>query len=218
MHINNSNSPINPSEKEEIQKLFGLPLEEIDKEKLKQLKKELRAKYHPDNFEKFEDEVVKQMATERFQKIEALSEKIENQLSGSLVIQSDTKADYMHDDAQFSGNKLKIEIITTNKDLKYQLFGTKYRWLVLGDSFKIPNSDAIIVDEDHKGRKIGFVETIRMYLTFSESDSIEPIVEWLIKHIEGEAKSLIIGGRSVAVNREAVEIAIKQKTVLRIGA
>ena len=214
-----STTPITPAEKEEIQQLFGLPFEEIDETQLKKLKKELRAKYHPDNFEKFDDEVVKQMATERFQKIELLSEKIEHQLKGTMAIKTSPTEAYMNDDALFSGNKLKIEIITTNKDLKYSLFGTKYRWLVLGDSFKIPNSGGtIIVDEDHKGRKIGFVESIRMYLTFGEDDAIDTIVAWLFDHIQGEAKSLIIAGNSVIIDKSAIEMAIKQKTFLRIEA
>lgn len=225
MHNNNSVQAITVTEKEEIQKLFGLSLEEIDEPTLKKLKKELRAKYHPDNFEKFDDEVVKQMATERFQKIEDLSEKIAHQLSKGLLIRDGNtdgeKAQeaYMNEEAKFSGSKLKIEVITTDKDLKYQLFGTKYRWLVLGDSFKIPNSGGtIIVDEDHKGRKIGFVETIRMYLTFGETDGIENIAQWLFVNIKERAKSLIIGGQTVPVHQEAIEVAIKQKTFLRIGA
>lgn len=210
---------ITKTEREEIRKIFGVSVEEIDKEKLVKLKKELRAKYHPDNFEKFEDEVVKQMATERFQRIEELSKKVEMSLSGEMRI-NEPAEDFMKADARFAGNKLKVEIVTTEKDLKYQLFGTKYRWLVYGDKFDIPDTKkaSIIIDEDHKGRKIGFVESIKMYLTFGEEDAIEDIVDWFFDKIIGKTKSLLIAGKMVPMNRMAIENAIKQKTFLRLAA
>lgn len=211
---------ITNADKEEILKIFEVSLEDMDVETFKKRKKELRSKYHPDNFEKFEDEIVKQMATERFQKIEALSAKIEGYLSNTknIHVQLATE-DYQQEGALFAGTKLKIEIITTEKDLKYHLFGTKYRWLVYGEEFKIPNTNGkIIIDDDHKGRQIGFVETIKMYVTFSEFDAVEDIVDWLFGKIEGKAKSLIIAGKTIEVERVAIEDAIKQKTFLRLAA
>ena len=37
-------------EKEEIRKLFGLPLEQLELEAFRKTHRELRSKYHPDNF------------------------------------------------------------------------------------------------------------------------------------------------------------------------
>lgn len=209
-------------EKDEIRKLFGVPLEEMDAESFRKLHKELRAKYHPDNFEQFGNEAIKEMATEKFQQIESLSEKIGNYLDGnpvrSPVLQQEEKGDYLHPDALFAGKKIKIEILTSDKDLKYHLFGTHYRWLEFGDSFRIPNTNAsITIDEDHRGRRVGFQESIRMYLTFDENDSIEEMVAWLFGKIEGSINTLLVAGETVLVEVEAIEIAIKKETYLRLG-
>ena len=130
---------ITQSERESIQKYWGKPLEELHPEDFKKIHKQLRAKYHPDNFAKVEDETILEMAKDRFQLIEALAEKLEAFFKGQL--QADNlKADAFHPDAQFAFDRMKIEIITSEKDLKYHLFGTRYRWLVYGDKFKIPNT------------------------------------------------------------------------------
>ncbi len=209
-------------EREEIRKLFGVPLEEMDNALFKKLRKELRAKYHPDNFEHFANEAVKEMATEKFQQIESLSERIGAFLDGSLPQRAvtDEKAhDYWHPDALFAGKKIKIEILTSDKDLKYHLFGTQYRWLEFGDRFKIPATKAsITIDEGHRGRRVGFQESIRMYLTFDEHDSIEEIVGWLFGKIEGRLNTLLVAGETVLVEQVAIENAIKKETYLRIGA
>ena len=58
--------PLSPSEREEIRKYFGKPVEELSRDEFIQLHRQLRSRYHPDNFEKFADETVREMATERF--------------------------------------------------------------------------------------------------------------------------------------------------------
>ncbi|MEO1258202.1 MAG: hypothetical protein AAFZ15_05370 [Bacteroidota bacterium] len=209
-------------EREEIRRLFGVPLEEMEKESFKKLHRELRAKFHPDNFEQFDNEAIKEMATEKFQRIESLSEKIETYLSGSLpapsLAQNDAAADFMHPHALFAGKSIKIEILTANKDLKYHLFGTQYRWLEFGDRFKIPDTKAsITIDEGHRGRRVGFQESIRMYLTFNEDDSIEDMVRWLFAKINGNVNTLLIKGETVPVDQDAIVLAIKKETYLRIG-
>ena len=58
--------PILSSEElQEAEKYFG-PFSDLDLENFKKIRKELQVKYHPDQFEKFEDETVKELATERF--------------------------------------------------------------------------------------------------------------------------------------------------------
>lgn len=205
------------AEIEAIKKYYGAPIETLRPEDFHKARKQVLAKYHPDKFEKFEDETVREMATDRFRIIEALNKKIELHFAGKLGNAS-TADRAFHPNAQYAFDKLKVELITSDKDLKYHLFGTFYRWLVTGDKFKIPETSAsIIIDEDHSGTSIGYRETIRMYLTFDTSDSVETIVDWLFSKIEGRASSLLIHGDVVAVAYDAILRAVKQTTFLQIG-
>jgi len=209
-------------EQAEIQTLFGYKPEEMDAETFKKTLRELRAKYHPDNFEKFGDQVVRQLATERFQRIERLAEKIEAWKDGRLTNDSSSApasapnraADSLHDPrARFAFRAMKLEIRTSDKDFKFHLFGTFYRWLLNGDRFKIPGTQAyIIAEESHAGRKIGFVESIRLYLTFEESDSPEAIVRWLFDKIAGRVDTLFIEGEVVPVEWDNMLMAVKRRS------
>ena len=216
--INNmSSNRWTEAEKEAIKKYYGEPIELLRPEDFHKVRKKVLAKYHPDNFEKFEDETIREMATDRFQSIEQLNKKIELHFAGKLGVPNGRDQAF-HPNAQYAFDKLKIELITSDKDLKYHLFGTFYRWLVYGDKFKIPNTSAsIIIDEDHQGTSIGYRETIRMYLTFDTNDSVESIVDWLFEKIEGRASSLLIHGDVVDVEYEAILRSIKQTTFLQIG-
>jgi hypothetical protein len=207
-------------DKATIVKYFGVRLEDLDVEQLKKIHRELRAKYHPDNFEKFADETVREMATERFQTIEDLAGRIETYLTGKSPNAGFTRADgedFMNAHAVFAANKLKMEVITTDKDLKYQLFGASYRWLQFGDKFKIPDTQAsIVMDEDHSGRSIGYQESIRMYLTFGENEPIEKVVDWLYPRIKDRAKSLLIAGNRVEIEPFNIFYAIRKKAFVRV--
>ena len=75
----------------------------------------------------------------------------------------------------------------------------------------------IVIDEGHRGRRVGFQESIRMYLTFDEDDSIEEIVDWLFTKIEDKINTLLVAGETVLVNENDILIAIKKETYLRIG-
>ena len=209
-------------EKEEIRKLFGLPLEQLDLETFRKVHKDLRLKYHPDNFEHLDNEAVKEMATEKFQAIEALAGRVEAYFTEEKPAATNYESnveDYLRSDAVFAGKRLKIEILTSDKDLKYHLFGTFYRWLQNGDSFKIPNTGgSIVIDEDYMGRRIGFQESVRMYLTFNENDSIEDMVDWLFGKIQGRSGKLLVAGEIVEIDAEKMVRAIKKETILRIGA
>lgn len=215
------NATFTIQEKEEIRKLFGLPLEQLDLDTFRKTHRELRSKYHPDNFEHLENEAVKEMATEKFQNIESLASRVEAHLTGekpSVATYDSNVEDYLRPNAVYAGKRLKIEILTGDKDLKYHLFGTFYRWLQMGDSFKIPDTGgSIVIDEDYSGRRIGFQETVRMYLTFGEADSIEDMVSWLFNKIIGRADKLLVAGDIVEIDLEKIIRAIKRETVLRIG-
>ncbi len=212
---------LSEKDKENVQKYFEVPFTALNAEVFKQKLKELRSKYHPDKFEKFADATVLEMATERFQVIQTLAEKLESYFTGKAVHpnhgkKSDEKA-FMNPYATFAANKFKIEIITPNKDLKYQLFGSSYRWLTFGDSFKIPNTKAhLIIDEDHRGRRIGYQESIRMYLTFDEETPIESIVEWLYPHIKDQDCTILIDDEKTAVELSQIVYAMRKKAFVRI--
>lgn len=202
---------------QEIREFFGAGPEQLDPEAYKKALRDLRARYHPDNFEKFGDATVRQLATERFQRIERLAEKLEAFFQGGKPATSATppkKADPVDDPrARFAFREMKIEIRTADKDLKYHLFGAFYRWLKMGDKFKIPDSGAfLIADEDHLGRTIGFTEFIRLYLTFEESDAPETIVQWLYERIAGRADALLIEGDIIPIEYEAMLLAVKRRS------
>lgn len=215
--MSTTSSTWSPADREAIEKYYKVPPEQLRPEEYYRRRKQLLAKYHPDNFEKFEDETVREMATERFQALERLHAKIELYFAGKLpAAQQQERA--FHPDAQFAFDKLKIELITSDKDLKYHLFGTRYRWLLYGDSFRIPGTQAaIIIDDNHRGASIGYRETIRMYLTFDTDDPVEKMVDWLYDKIVQRADSLIIHGEVVAIEQDAILRAVKQTTFLQIG-
>lgn len=212
-------NPFTEQERLEIRETFGVLPEHLDAETFRKTLRELRSRFHPDNFEKFGDDTVRQLATERFQRIERLAEKIEAWLSGKLQpalpgpSAPNTDQRIFDPRARFAYREMKIEIRTGDKDLKYHLFGTFYRWLTLGDRFKIPDTQAfLIADEEHLGRRIGFVESIRVYLTFEENDSVEVITRWLFDKIEGRADALLIEGELIPIASEAILLAIKRRS------
>ena len=208
-------------EKKNIQKYFGQSIQELDRAAFDRKKKQLRAKFHPDNFAKYDDETVVEMATERFQALEALMQKMTNFMDGKIPpapTASEPSEMYRHHAAVFAARKLKIEIITRNKDLKYLLFGRRYRWLMYGETFKIPKTDAtLVMDQDHRGTTIGYQESVRFYLTFGEKQGIEPIVDWLFGGVAEAGTKLLIAGDKVEINRAAITAAIQQHTFLRLA-
>jgi hypothetical protein len=212
-------------ERAEFRELFGDYPEQLDEAAFKKALRALRAKYHPDNFIKFGDDTVQQLATERFQRIEDLAQKMENGPDGSIrpgasepPVSGFGDAPVFRPDALFAYQALKIELRTPDKDLKYHLFGTFYRWLTLGEKFRIPGSKAFLVaDESYIGRSIGFVESIRLYLTFEEDDRIDDIVRWFFEKIEGRAETILIEGKVVPVAYEAILWEIKRRSLKQLA-
>ena len=210
-------SHLSSAEHKQIQELFGKPIEQLQLAEFETLLKELRKKYHPDRFEKYEDELVKEMAKEKFQQIELLAGKMKEHFSGGGNQKVSGGDDILDPAARFAFDDMKIEIRTRNKDLKYLLFGTYLRWLERGDKYKIPGTEAsIIIDNDHSGVSVGFMETVRMYLTFRENDPLDQITEWLYTRIQGQADSLIIEGKRIPVDLNQMLLHIKRTSFLRI--
>jgi hypothetical protein len=214
--------PFTPEELESIEKYFGSDLNELDMERFKTIRNQLRAKYHPDKFEKYEDETVKEMAKERFQEIESLSEKLKSFLeSGGSISSPKFNADtdsFLHPNAQYGYEAMQIDIRTPDKDMKYHLFGTQYAWLERGEKFKIPGTNAFLITESsYRGRAMGYTETVRLYLTFGRSDSLATIVDWLFFKIVDRASSLIIEGNVISIDRNEMMQYIRRKSFLEIG-
>lgn len=215
-------APFSEEELREIRELFGKDLSEIQEDEFDQLLKQIRKKYHPDQFEQFANEVVKEMAKDKFQRVEALGQKVRLYLTGQLASlgAGEEQADIYRDEARFAFDDMKIEVVTRDKDLKYRLFGTRYRWLLKGDKFKIPKvEDAyLVVDGDHAGRSIGFNESIRMYLTFGEEADVNAMVEWLYHQIKQGADGLIIAGERIKVDLGQMQERIRRTSFLRLAS
>ncbi|MEM9847138.1 MAG: hypothetical protein AAF847_04560 [Bacteroidota bacterium] len=213
---------ITKQDQSDILKYFGLPLEELDEPTFKRIQKELRSKYHPDRFEKFEDDTIREMATERFQLIEKLSAKVAAYLTSppdAIPTASSDYQDIFHHNARFQAKKLKVEIRTADKTLKFALFGKRnYKWLRYGERFKIPETSTyIVIDEDHYGSKIGYQESIRMYLSFGEEQATEDVANWIYDNIKDRADILLIAGEKVMIDAYQILLAIRQQTFLRIA-
>ena len=205
-------------EKEDIQKYFGKSLGDLKPEDFENRYKELRTKYHPDKFEKHDDEVVRELATAKFQEIERLGEKI-RQFIGGAKVKKDMEEDLFDADAVFAFEKMRIEIVTKDKDLKYKLFRTIYKYLERGDRQYIPGTNAsIIIDESHINNRVGFLESVKMYLTFGPEDNLDDIVDWLLARIQDSTFSLIIEGKKTAVNFHSIRLAIKKRALVEIGS
>lgn len=204
---------LSPAERDEIRDLFGVLPDEMDLEGFEKKLKELRQRYHPDQFEGLNNEVVREMAKEKFQRIEGLSARLRTYLEGgkqAVIAPAPTE--------RYGYDRMRIEIITRNKDLKYLLFGTQYRWLERGDKFKIPGTQAyLVLETSHRGMAIGFTEAIKMYLTFGPEDSLEEIGLWLVTRLTGHADGLLIEGQRIPVDLMEMLRFIRRKALLLNG-
>jgi hypothetical protein len=213
-----SKESISQEEKKAIQAMYGMPLEQLDLEQFEKLHKGLRAKYHPDRFEKYDDALVKELAKEKFQILEDLGEKIRHHLQAGGNQAIDLNVHEFGEGAVFAFDNMKIEILTREKDLKYRLFGAKVRWLEKGDKFKIPQTSAhLVIDNYHRGSSIGFVESVPLFLTFGPDDDLAEIATWLYQRIVGQAKALIIEGKRIPVDLQEMLAVIRRKSFLRLG-
>lgn len=202
-----------------VKKYFGVDLKEISTDNFKDLKKAARKKYHPDNFTQFEDEVVLEMAKDRFQQVELLSGKIEDYLENQSEIDLQTeRQDTVDPTAKFASEGMKIDIMTSDKSLKYLLF--RSRIIYRGDKALIPNTGAkIFAMEDYSSRiNAGFRENIKILLAFGEDDSIHEIVHWLFTHISGRTSSFVIEGKVVKIDPYEIRKAIQRESILELGA
>lgn len=206
---------ITPEDQQLIQKYYQKPLEELGLEEFRAIRKDIRKKYHPDNFSKFDDETVIELAKERFQQLEALGQKIE----AHLTIQGEIEqADAELPDVGYRAEGIKIDIMTTDPKLKFQLFRSRY--IDRGDRVVIGSTKARLIALDNYSPRIsaGFRDNIKVKLAFGPDDSIQEIVEWIFRHISGRTSSFVIENKVVQITPYEIQQAIKHEARLELGA
>jgi hypothetical protein len=201
---------LTPDEKKKIKEYFHKEWDQLSTEEIEEKQKALRAKYHPDKFEQYQNELVKELAISRYHEIEALVLKWKTEQTESPTGRASTDPT-----PQYAYEGMAIEIITKDKNLKYQLFGSRYAFLLAGDHFRIPGSKArIIIDSRHSGLRIGYTESIQAFLSFGKEDDLELIFRWLLDRIRTDADFLYIEGQKMAIDLETVLTFVRSKSIL----
>ncbi|MDX1906302.1 MAG: hypothetical protein SF053_04650 [Bacteroidia bacterium] len=208
---------LSPQDHEDIRKYYGKRLEDLTPETFRVIHRQLQQRYHPDNFEKYDDEAVREMALDRFKRIEALAAGIQAWFAtGGQASPAPTPRETPmdHPDAVFSAHKLRMEIRTSDKDLKYRLFRSYFRWLDKGESYKIPGlkTASLILDEAYAGSSVGFQESVKLYVTFGPEDPIEQVAAWLYAQLQGQATAILIGENRFSVNPAELLLALRRIT------
>lgn len=205
-------SRITDQERARIQKYFGKELSEINADNFKGLKKEAQRKYHPDNFAHFDDETVLEMAKDRFQEIERLSQKLEAYLSGNASaapVAEDPAAD---PNVAYRSEGMDLEIMTSDADLKFRLFRSRY--IERGDEVRIRGTKAKLISlADYGSRSAGFRENIKLRLAFGPQNDLSQIVEWLFRHISGVSSNFVIEGKIVPIEPYEILKAVRREAV-----
>lgn len=210
------NDRITEEDKVAIQKLFGKPLQELTAENFKEIQKEARKKYHPDKFTQYEDDLVQEMAKERFQQIEILGQKITQYLEVRGGVEEEPDMD---EESQmgYVAEGIHIDIMTGDMQLKYRLFSQ--RIIYRGDKIKIPGTQAkLIALEDYSPRaSAGFRDNIKVQLKFGTDDNVNTVVQWIFRHISGVTSSFVIEGQVVKITPLDILRAIKKEARYELG-
>ena len=207
---------ISEEEKVLIVKYFGKDLKELDEEGFKLAAKEAKKTYHPDKFSQYDDDLVIEMAKERFQTIQLLGKKVESYLKIRAGI--DEMPEENEDQATgYYTDGIDIDIMTTDKQLKYRIFGQPI--IYRGDRSKIPGTKAkIFALEDYSPRvSAGFRDNVKVKLVFGTEDSVYEIVDWIFKHISGRTSSFVIENKLVNITPGEILQAIKREAHLELG-
>lgn len=212
---------LTPEDLSNAKKYFDLDLEKISEETLKEAHKNARKKYHPDNFTKFEDETVLEMAKERFQQIEVLASKLQDYLQNRKTLedlQNQMQEGKTGSQVFYATEGIHIDIMTSDKNLKYQLFRT--RIIYKGDYAIIPGTKARLISllDFSSVAATGFRESVKVLLAFGTEDSISDIVQWLFSHISGRTSSFVIEGKVVRIDPYEIRKAIEKHTILELGS
>lgn len=195
-----------------IQKWLGTALDKLTSESFAAALKAARKKFHPDNFAHLEDDGVTEMAKERFQALEKLAVKVKQHLE--TVDQSN---DQELVSARYASDGMAIDIMTSDKTLKFQLFSSAM--IYEGDKVKIPGTAAKFISRDDYLPRIstGFRDNIKVFLAFGPDDPLQVVVEWLFRQINGRTSSFVIEGKVVPVEPLAILNAIQKEARLELG-
>lgn len=212
---------LTPEDLSNVKKYFDLDLEHLTDEKLKEARKQARKKYHPDNFTKFEDDTVLEMAKERFQQIEILAAKLEDYLNHRKPLDNMKGGTTGNDPQavhQYASEGIRIDIMTSDKNLKHQLF--RSRIIYKGDYTVIPGTKAKLISllDFSSLAATGFRESVKVLLAFGTEDSIYEIVQWLFTRISGKTSSFVIEGKVVKIDPYEIRKAIEKNSILELGS
>ncbi|MCI4667177.1 MAG: hypothetical protein MRZ79_03385 [Bacteroidia bacterium] len=210
---------ISEEDKSLIIKYFGKALKELDSESFQEALKEAKKTYHPDKFSKYDDELILEMAKERFQQIQQLEVKVSNYLKVKENMGEDTLV--AEDDSPEKGyytDGIMIDIMTTDKHLKYRLFNSPI--IDRGDKAIIKGTNARLVAlEDYSPRvSAGFRDNIKIKLIFGLEDSVYEIANWIFKHISGKTSSFVIENKLVKITPGEILNAIRGEARLELGS
>lgn len=209
---------ITEEDKSLIIKYFGKPLEDLDQESFQEALKEAQKTYHPDKFSKYEDEVIIEMAKDRFQQIQALEIKVKNYLKiKSQLGEGEMETKEEGPDKGYYTDGISIDIMTTDKHLKYRLFNSPI--IDRGDRAVIKGTKArLLALEDYSPRvSAGFRDNIKVRLVFGVEDSIYEIANWIFKHISGKTSSFVIENKVVKITPGEILSAIRSEAHLELG-
>jgi len=209
---------ITEADKSLIQKYFGKTLGELDQDSFQAALKEAKKTYHPDKFSHYEDELVVEMAKERFQQIQVLEKKIEAYLKIKDSIEGE--GEDLSEEGPEKGyytEGIHIDIQTTDKQLKYRIF--KQPVIYRGDRVKIGQTGArLIALEEYSPRiSAGFKDNVKVKLIFGVEDSVYEVVDWIFKHISGKTSSFVIEGKIIQITPGEILQAIKKEAFLELG-
>lgn len=191
--------------------LFRVPVEDMTSEVVQEKRHLFHKQYHPDRFAYLDDTELNKLLNEVYRDMLDRLRRVEEHL-----LRSDHGL--MHrkpGDPELSAVDLEIQLITQNKDLKYVLFGSYYRWLSKGERFRIPRTDATLTSSgNHRGNAIGFNENIRLYLTYGTQDRLDEIVIWFYTRIVDQVSALWIDDKRVDVEPRAIFNALARMKLL----
>jgi hypothetical protein len=210
-------SRLTDQDRDRVQKYFGKELAEITADNFKALKKEAQHKYHPDKFAHLDDEVVLEMAKDRFQEIEQLSQKLEAYLSGEASAAPAATPPEEEVGVSYRSDGMDLEIMTSDADLKFRLFRSRY--IQRGDEVRIRGTQARLVSlADYGSRSAGFRENIKLRLAFGPENNLSDIVAWLFRHISGVTSNFVIEGKIVPIEPYAILQAIRRESIRELKA
>lgn len=192
--------------------LFKVPVEDLDAETIRQKRHLFHKHYHPDRFAHLKNAELDALLNEVYRDMLDRLRRVEEHLlrtGHELHVDRDKTP-------PLSAVDLEIQLTTHDKDLKYRLFGSHFRWLERGERFRIPGSNATLTSPGaHRGNVVGYNEHLHVFLTYGSGDPLDEIVIWLYSRIVGVVSALWVDGQRVEVEPRAMFNAMARMKVLK---